>query len=423
METRIEEPILKDKKMISILIVEDNSEKIKDIKNVLFEYSEIQSNMSFAVDANGARRLIEENKYDLLILDLVLPNDFGDTPSAENGVDFLKEIEFDPNKKLPYHILGISSFTDLVEKHAEEFKKKLWHIIDYHPEYEDWKDLLRNKIEYLIKSKKEITNQVNIDYNFDVAIITAIQKELDKVLLLDVQWKQLKLPNDSTIYYTGQIEVENNKFIRIVSACAPQMGMCASSTLTMKLINGFKPKYIIMSGIAAGIKDEVELGDILVCDQCWDGASGKIKNDKDKGVIFLPDPKCKILDEDIKEKILSIKQHDKYLSEIKKSFQGSKPNTSLNIHIGPMASVPAVIQSEKEIEKLIDHNRKLIGIEMESYGVFYSSSHCEKPKPIPISIKSVADFANEDKNDSFHDYASYTSSQFIFQLIKYELEY
>jgi len=409
--------------MISILIVEDNSEKAKDIKSVLFEFVEIQANIDIVPDTNGARRLIEEKKYDLLILDLVLPNDFGDDPSAENGVDFLKEIDLDPYKKLPFHILGITSFSDLVEEFSDEFRKNLWYLIEYKAEFEDWKDILRNKIEWLITSKKEITNQVNVDYNFDVAIITALQSELDKILLLDAKWTQTKLPNDSTTYNIGQIEKESNKTIRIVSACAPQMGMCASSTLSMKLINGFKPRYIIMSGIAAGIKNEVELGDILVCDQCWDGASGKIKNDRDKGIIFLPDPKCKTLDEDIKEKILSIKQHGKYINEIKKSFQGAKPNTSLNIHIGPMASVPAVIQSESEIEKLIDHNRKLIGIEMESYGMFYSSSHCEKPKPIPISIKSVADFANEDKNDSYHDYASYTSSQFIFQLIKHELEY
>jgi nucleoside phosphorylase/CheY-like chemotaxis protein len=409
--------------MISILIVEDNSEKIRDIKNVLFEYPEIQSNLDTAPDTNGARRLIEENKYDLLILDLVLPNDFGDDPSAENGVDFLKEIKLDPNKKLPFHILGISSFSDLVEEYSKEFKKNLWYLIEYKAEFEDWKDILRNKIEYLITSKKEITNQVNVDYNFDVAIITALQSELDKVLLIDAGWRETKLANDGTSYNVGQIHLDNKKVVRIVSACAPQMGMSASSTLTMKLINGFKPRYIIMSGIAAGIKGEVELGDILVCDQCWDGASGKIKKDKEKGIIFLPDPKCKILNEDVKEKILSIKQHHKYLDKIKKSFQGSKPSTTLNVHIGPMASVPAVIQSEDEINKIKAHSRKLIGIEMESYGMFYSSSHCQKPKPIPISVKSVADFANEDKNDSYHDYASYTSSQFIFQLIKNELEY
>ena len=52
------------------------------------------------------------------------------------------------------------------------------------------------------------------------------------------------------------------------------MGMTAAGVLTMKMISNFKPKYVIMVGIAAGIahKNEVDqiYGDVVVPDIVWD---------------------------------------------------------------------------------------------------------------------------------------------------------
>lgn len=409
--------------MISILIVDDNSLKVAAIKEVLFEFPEISSNIEIASDTNNGRRLLENNKYDLLILDLVLPNDFGDLETPENGIEFLNEISLDPNKKRPYHIIGISGYSEFINKFSHEFKKNLWYLIEYSVNEEEWKDVLRNKIEYLIDSKNELKSSKELEYDFDIAIITAINKELDKILRLEGNWIEKKLYNDATLYHIGQFKRNDNKILRIVAACAPQMGMCASSTLSMKLITSFKPKYLIMSGIAAGIKGEVELGDILIAEQVWDGASGKLRNDDKKGILFQPDPRYKVLDEDIKEKLLNIKAKRKYLDEIRTQYPGEAPKTVINIHIGPMASMPAVIQSDEEIEKIKLLSRKLIGIEMETYGVFYSAAHCQKPRPTVLSVKSVCDFANEEKNDSYQDYAAYTSSALIHKLALHELDF
>jgi nucleoside phosphorylase/CheY-like chemotaxis protein len=408
--------------MISILIVDDTPHKISEIKKVIFEYPEISNNITVASDINNAKRLLEDKKFDLLILDLVLPDNFGDVETPENGIDFLKEICLDPNIKRPYHIIGLSAHPELIEKHENSFKQNLWYLIEYRENIEVWKEHLRNKIEYLINSKKDILNLNNDHYNFEVAIITALHSELDKILKIDASWIEKKIGQDSTSYYLGYFK-KDNITIRVAAASAPQMGMSAASTLSMKMIKHFKPQYLIMSGIAAGIKGEVELGDILIADQVWDGACGKIKDIGENKTLFQPDPKSKILNEDIKEKLLSIKASKKYLNEIRSLYPGTPHKTALNLHIGPMASVPAVIQSNEEIEKIKSHSRKLIGIEMETYGVFYSAAHCENPKPIALSIKSVCDFANEEKNDNLQDYAAYTSAAFIHKLILNELDF
>lgn len=68
------------------------------------------------------------------------------------------------------------------------------------------------------------------------------------------------------------------------------------------------------------------------------------------------------------------------------------------------------------VERILKQNRNLLGIEMEAYGVLYAATHATKPRPKVFVAKSVCDFADEQKNDQYQDYAAYTSAKFIYQL-------
>jgi hypothetical protein len=48
---------------------------------------------------------------------------------------------------------------------------------------------------------------------------------------------------------------------------------------------------------------------------------------------------------------------------------------------------------------------------MESYGLYAAATESQLPQPLAMSIKSVADFANESKEDSYQKYAGYTSAE------------
>ena len=48
---------------------------------------------------------------------------------------------------------------------------------------------------------------------------------------------------------------------------------------------------------------------------------------------------------------------------------------------------------------------------MEIYGMYYAAYCALNPKPKFVAMKSVSDFANQRKNDEYHDYASYTSAK------------
>lgn len=65
-------------------------------------------------------------------------------------------------------------------------------------------------------------------------------------------WKPVTFSDDTQTYYSASIE-KNGSSHKIVYARQSEMGMTVAVTLTMKLIEHFRPQFMIMVGIAAGI--------------------------------------------------------------------------------------------------------------------------------------------------------------------------
>lgn len=403
--------------MVKILIVDDDSNKIKNLRLVIDTIPEIES-YETVQDIISAKKLLSNIHFDLLILDLNLPLRIGDDPKPENGVNFLEEINRSNRLAKPFHIIGLTAFDELQRQFSNHFNDDLWALIKYDLTSNLWEKQIRKKIEYLVGSKRSLQNDSDSSYAFDLAIVTALREpELESVLQIDAMWEPFKLSNDSTEYFKGVLQ-NGSKRIKVVAASAPQMGMVATSVLSTKMISAFRPKYIIMTGIAAGVKGIGNFGDILITDLSFDSGSGKIKTSDRGESKFEPDYKSIDLETDIKEAIISCKSSREYLEEIKRLWQGEKPETDLNLRIGPLASGAGVIENNKIIEEIKGHNRKLIGIDMETYGLFYSARHATKPRPkSAISMKSISDYADNQKNDQFQKYASYTSAAFMHKFV------
>lgn len=183
--------------------------------------------------------------------------------------------------------------------YTDEFSYETWTLIQYQEQYHDWKDQLSKKVKYIIDCKKNPPD--NLNFQYDLAIITALATpELRAVLDLPANWKEEEHPNDpSSTYYKG-VFTTGTKTLTVVAACSAQMGMTAATVLSMKMIEKFKPKYLVMVGIAAGIKNKGNFGDILIADYSWDYGSGKNKYDESKGAAVLePDPRPVTIDPEL----------------------------------------------------------------------------------------------------------------------------
>lgn len=405
--------------MFNILIIEDNIEKLRDTLSVLEKVDGIDTDsIDHVVDSLGAKKKIKEKLYDLVIVDIAIPLRKSEVIDTEGGIKLIKEILQRKVYKIPSNIIGLTSYEEVFDKASEEFGKKILSVIRYSLSDDEWKLLLKDGVELMLQSKKSSLENT-VDYDYDVAIINAVDTEFKAILNLSQSWKPIRLANDSS-HYLETVFSKEDKNIRVIAACAPQMGMNACSVLSMKMIYNFRPRYLIMTGIAASVKDSSAhgFGDILIIDETWDGGAGKITQDESGNNIFLKSANHLRLESDVSERIRVYKDDRDLLRSIKDGFKnGEVPNTELSLHIGSVTSVAGVVENEVIINELKSKDRKLLGLEMESYGLYYSAKNCSNPKPIVLAIKSISDFANTNKNDKYQAYASYTSAVFMYHLI------
>jgi nucleoside phosphorylase len=207
--------------------------------------------------------------------------------------------------------------------------------------------------------------------------------------------------------------------ISLVAVAAPRMGLSPAAVTASKIISNFRPRVLAMTGICAGVRGKVEQGDILVADPCFDWGAGKWVVDSSGSMQFLPAAYQWRLNDEIRSLIRSVSEEAGLLGKIHASFQGPKPRVIPRVLIDAMASGSAVLQSEDLMIKIREQHKNLIGLEMESYAIFCSAEYAASPRPVCISMKSVCDFGDSLKNDNFHEYAAHTSSNFLFELIKY----
>lgn len=398
--------------MIKILVADDDSKKTGLLIKLFSTYPEVSYDTVSAV--NNAKDLLTSNQYDLLILDLCLPNRFGQDPSPENGLNFLQAIETAQRIIKPFHIIGLTAYDNLLDEFSNRFNDYLWSLIHFKESNTRWEQQIKSKLDYLIKSKQSILRPQNAQYLYDLAIITALRDpELARVLDL-TDWESFKIENDPTPYFKGVFK-NSTRSINVVAASATQMGMVATTTLSIKMIEHFRPKYLAMTGIAGGIMNKGNLGDIIIAESAFDYGSGKIRTDPSGNRIFEPDYRPIEISAELKEEFIACKADRFQLDLIKANWKGPKPNTSLELIIGPLGSGAGVVEYKGLVDEIKGHSRKLVGIDMETYGLYYAATHCPQPRPLGMmALKSISDFANPDKNDDFQLYAAYTSCQFLF---------
>jgi len=83
----------------------------------------------------------------------------------------------------------------------------------------------------------------------------------------------------------------------------------------------------------------------------------------------------------------------------------------ISIRLGPVATGAVVLEDPSTVAEIQRQHRETIGVEMEGYGVALACSEAKNP-PSCLIVKSVCDFADTDKNDSWQSFAAFTSARF-----------
>jgi nucleoside phosphorylase len=257
----------------------------------------------------------------------------------------------------------------------------------------------------------------------DVAIICALeQPEFEAVteaLGGHGCWTPAGDPRYAHVYRKCKLATVDGQELNVVGTTSTSMGLTAASIVTTQLVMQFRPKIVVMVGIAAGTRDGgKEFGDVLVADPSVDYNSGKVVwSDGVRG--FLPDPYPISLNPRLRSVLLRFRGKHDVFAAIREGWNGPLPPRPNRLHVGPLGAADQVIDDATRILEIQKNWRKLIGVEMETYGVYRACYEAPDPKPRFVSFKAVCDFAAE-KADSWQEYAAYVAAQFAVRFLSSE---
>lgn len=409
---------------MKILFVDDESKKIKRLYAAVSQIEGIKpEDLENVLDLKSAKEKLTSTFFDLVVMDLKISEYIADQEEESEiaGLEFVDEILETDAIKTPLEIVILTEHDELQKKCAELKKDLEFQVLKYDEQSLEWENIIKSKVKYRLNyenSRKHFSNQMTCE----VAIVCAVDVEMDAVkrAFKDKHIERINFLNDASDYYCVELNAKNRS-IKVVIAQQREMGIAAATNLAQSIIYHFRPNYMIMVGIAAGIGDGKNLGDIIVATEVWNYSSGKYITDEKGKLAFSPDPKHISLSPNI-ESILK-RDYSNVLYNIRKEWRENVP-ADLKLVLGPLACGAAVVGNSEIVDDMIkQHSRKTAGLDMESYGVFYATNYGLDNKTIPICLKSISDFADEKKGDGYQKYASYTSAEFAKYLIETILEY
>ncbi len=217
--------------------------------------------------------------------------------------------------------------------------------------------------------------------NQTIAIIGAMDCEISliKDFLSDVKQKNHK----SFSIYEG--EINNNKIILAKAG----VGKVAASSCTQHLVDNYNPDYIINTGVAGGLGENLKIGDVVIADSFIEHdfdatalgyAKGYVCNgiNSDKPTVFYSDKNL-------------IKEMQNSISEIL---------PLRNIHTGLIVSgdsFVADIEKKAMLKKLFN----AIATEMEGAAI----AHCATLNEIPfVALRTISDLADGTKIENYAEF-------------------
>lgn len=265
--------------------------------------------------------------------------------------------------------------------------------------------------------QKSNNNALSLGSSVELAIIAALDIEMEalkQVLRMNnCEVRDAPIREHGYEYFSIYSSTQS-KQINILLVTIRAQGNVAACHATSKVIERWKPKDLLLFGVAGGAKSGQQLGNLLICNEVIAYELAMIKN----GIYY-------------RELQVYPKNEFLYSLAIKvKNAWAEKNKTILNRP--DCKDLPCVIHDESVVgsgEKLVaDDNfkeeiqsirRKVNCFEMEAGGIAFAA---DKDKKKILMVKSIMDLANPEtrddgKKDEWKKYASRVSAEFVYDLI------
>lgn len=283
-----------------------------------------------------------------------------------------------------------------------------------------------NRLPSILEYKANGLSVGNAKSPIDILVVVAMDDpELDEVLnVIDFPEHVTSFSKaNHAVCWLGTLAGGN---ATVLAATQNDMGMTNAAVLATKLILHYRPTYVVMTGIAAGMDAKSQqVGDILVPTHTNDLGLGKLEREADFA-IFKP----KMYQKDVRDHfdrhadVRAATRTPSFMSAIDESLKTAYPKEykkiikrPVKIFTGPFGSGGTVVADPQEVGVFKSVNGALIGFDMEAHAIVTAAAECGlQTTPQVMVAKAICDFAGEDKGkdkDAKQRLAARASAQFF----------
>lgn len=391
---------------LRIIVLEDSDDKFERVAHVLREEGLRDEDVVRAHDVATARTLMSIEQFSLLVLDVQVPMRKHEEADSNGGIYLLKEILFDDVCKRPSYVVGLTGVPEVYSRQSSIFQRQGWALLEYSASSTVWAQSLKDFVRHI----RRATPENNVLAEADVVILTALgDPEFSALCQVFPELRGPRPIDERTLSWSGDVQVKG-KSLKVVAGYSWQMGLTAAGILAERFIARFRPKIIAMTGICAGRREKVQLGDVVIASQSWEWQGGKIAEADGASELLAAPEACRGAPDLLLSARNLIAKPVWHARLDEKYAQSSQ--IAWDVHIGPMLSGLSVVASGDVMASLARQHRGALALEMEAYAIYaaatFAATACKA-----LVVKGVCDFGDAGKEDSVQRVAALRSAMVL----------
>ena len=259
--------------------------------------------------------------------------------------------------------------------------------------------------------------------SFDICILCALYEEASAVInefetRCGVSFTRAFRGLNQLEYRHATIQNQRGEYLTVFVTWLSRMGAQRTALDLAPLLYEIRPRFVAMTGVCAGDRRKVKLGDLIVATDAYHPEEGKITTGSDGKPVHLPETRTASATTQVIQYVRGFDEWKVPVRELKRQQlkRAWRATDEPKCHVEVMASSMAVRADNPFPELTTQHNRKTVGIDMEA-ATFYTALR-DFPLIHGLVVKGVSDYGDNTKTDRYRDYARRASAVYLLHFLQ-----
>jgi nucleoside phosphorylase len=270
----------------------------------------------------------------------------------------------------------------------------------------------------------------------DIGVLTVIPPELEAArAALGGLSRRPKESAHDTVYWEGVVRSELcQREYGVVLAGIGGAGNPGAAALATQMMERFRPRILLLMGIAAGVRGKVKIGEVVLSERVVAYESLALVEAEDGSHRVQPRPEIPRVAHGVQQDVLNYRPDGKRLADRFGRIQGVFPvpppgpqedwsryvvaEVACRPHV-TIAAGEKLLRDPTKLTALREIHGKIEAVEMEAAGVVTACAQQNVPW---LVIRGISDFGDSLKDDRFHTFASRTAAVVLADFIAHGLD-